>query len=315
MGDALDKEARVASQSLAAFVQLAKGFGAVTAMPRAEAISLGRCVTPNFCEPVPLPFLNQVLKEVESQLSMRALLRSLRNVLLHCADEHCAGARRHHNRLWDACHLDQFAPLVSRVVGTRKLHLAVGWKREGALLCASDAGAIVSTPKSVMAIESAPAAVLSPDTDLHVAWSLTVSSEVFMATSRGALVAGSLKTASALTYSPISSVSSASPAATLAPSSTHTRTTVPPASARTSNWIRCAGPSNSPSCQAYSRGRQAIRCSLPATRRSKPWAKKAPISSGKNSARSSSPFCAIICCLVISRRKRLARRSIRREAP
>ena len=187
-GDALDKEARVASQSLAAFVQLAKGFGAVTALPRAEAISLGRCVTPNFCEAVPLPFLNQILKEVESQLSMRALLRSLRNVLLHCADEHCAGARRHHNRVWEECHLNQFAPLVSRVVGTRKLHLAVGWKRDGALLCSSDAGAIVSTPKRVMAIESAPTAVLSPDTELRVAWSIPASSEVFMATSRGALV-------------------------------------------------------------------------------------------------------------------------------
>ena len=39
-GDALDKEARVAAQSLAAFVRLAKGFGAVTAMPRAISYAM-----------------------------------------------------------------------------------------------------------------------------------------------------------------------------------------------------------------------------------------------------------------------------------
>jgi len=185
--------AKHSSWWVSALLCTCKGMGVITIETRAEAIARSPfCMTPAFWRREAHPYLAQAFHEVESFLTARALLRSLRRLNMHCAEDHCAGTRRVTNNEWASCAnlWHQGPPVLQQAVDGRVLRLDVAWKAGATLLGTTEAGAIVMTDDYVvMAIEGTPARVLSPDTELHVAWSTKPVNQPLMAASRGPLVA------------------------------------------------------------------------------------------------------------------------------
>lgn len=192
-GRQLQLYARWSAGELARMLCACKGFSVISAETRAEAIARGPlCMTPAFWKRQPHPFLAQALCEVEAFITVRALLTAMRHIAVHCAREHCGGSRRLLNCDWvnNSPLLNEGPPVVRKAVDGRTLRLDVAWKQSGALMCTSDAGALVMTHdgSAVKSIEASRARVLSPNTDLHVPWTNDTKS-VFTAASRGDLVA------------------------------------------------------------------------------------------------------------------------------
>ena len=185
--------AKHSSWWLSALLCTCKGMGVVTFDTRAEAVARSlSCTTPAFWRREPHPYLSHAFREIEAFLTVRALLTSLRRLILHCAEEHCAGTRRINNADLKVCAdlWHQGPPVLQHALDGRVMRLDVAWNAGATLLCTTDAGAIVVTADGVVkAVEGTPARVLSPQTELHVAWSIETHHPPTMAASRGALVA------------------------------------------------------------------------------------------------------------------------------
>ncbi len=163
--------AMVAAREFASFVQLSKGFGVVSTPLRLEAVSLGRCARPEFGA-TELPYFHQVLNEVEQELVSRSLLLCIRLGLMREGTASCNASRvRSQNREWATFDNRTWSPVVQQAVNNRTMKLQLAWNGEGVLLNAGDDVALVGVDGGLLAISSESAKTLSPDTELHVAYS------------------------------------------------------------------------------------------------------------------------------------------------